>query len=333
MASIGFASVATQKAFDSIPDKLSSKLYFVADSQRIYKGDKDITQSVMIVDSFDNVPGNDIFDNKIYINRRTEEFRIRYGDDWIVILPEKVRLGSGVTPANANKIPTVNAILEYVESVVTVAGVTDVSYDVSTGTLSVTDDGVTTDTQLTGVAHDIDIDASSATVRIPMYGLPSVEVDLSGLDGLRSVDYDPEYRFDEQTVGPAVVITLGRFGLPDVQYAFDPSPFIDIYRGGETSSVLLNVDSDRYIYATVKVSTDADNHLEIREDGLYVDVSDKADKLTPGQYHENDVLIADNEGNIASSGVTINRTDRLTRSYDKVPSDMTVLEAISWKLI
>ena len=331
MASIGFASVATQQAFDNIAEKLSNKLYFVADSQRLYKGDVDITQSIIIVDSFDDTPGNNIFDNKIYINRLTQEFRIKYGNDWIVILPEKVTVGTAVKKANADKIPTVNALLEYVQSVVTIAGVTDVSYDVSTGTLSVTDDGEVTDTQLTGVAHDVDI--TSATVKIPMFGLPSVEVDLSGLDGLRSVDYNPEYEFDDGRIGPAVVITLGRFGLPDVEYAFDPAPFIDIYHGGQTSSVMMSIDQDKYIYATVKLSGQAGNHLEIKDDGLYVDVSDKADKLAAGTYHENDLLVADRDGNIASSGVKINTSDELSNSTDKVPSDMTVLKAISWKLI
>lgn len=330
MASIGFASVATQRAFDNIEDKLSTKLYFVADSQRLYKGDLDITQSIIIVDSFDATPGNNIFDNKIYINRHTQEFRIKYGNDWIVIQPEKISTGAGIKPGNANKIPTVNAILEYVQSVVTVAGVTAVSYDKPTGTLSVTDDGITTETQLTGVAHDINV--TSATVKIPMFGLPGVEVDLSGLDGLRSVEYDPNYTFDSGDSGPAVVITLGRFGLPDIQYAFDPQPFIDIYVGGETSSVALEVNN-KCIYATVKVSADSDNHLEIRQDGLYVDVSDKADKLSQGTYQPNDILIADNSGNITSSGVKINTSDELTNSTTSVPSDMTVLKAISWKLI
>ena len=333
MATIGFANVATQRAFDNLADKSTNKLYFVNDSQRLYKGNLDITQSVIIVDSFDIIPGNNIFDNKIYINRNTQEFRIKYGNDWIIILPEKVKLGADVNLSNADKLPTVNALLEYVESMVSSVGVTDVSYDVSTGTLSVTDDGVVTDTQFTGVAHDIDIDSSSATVRIPMYGLPSVEVDLSGLDGLRSVEYDPDYHFDDHTSGPAVVITLSRFGLPDAQYAFDPSPFIDIYHGGDTSSVLMSIDDNKYLYATVRVSNKSDNHLEIRDDGLYVDVSDKADKLAQGTYHENDVLIADSTGNISSSGSTINRSDELKDSYDSIPSDMTVLKAISWKLI
>lgn len=331
MATIGFANVATQRAFDNLAEKSSNKLYFVNDSQRLYKGDLDITQSIIIVDRFDETPGANIFNNKIYINRLTQEFRIRYGNDWIVILPEKVTLGTDVKRANGNKIPTVDALLDYVQSVVTIAGVTAVSYDVATGTLSVTDDGEVTDTQLTGVAHDIEVD--SATVKIPMFGLPSVEVDLSGLDGLRSVDYDPEYVFDDGSVGPAVVITLGRFGLPDIQYAFDPAPFIDIYNAGDTSSVLMSIDNNKYIYATVRISNQADNHLEIKDDGLYVDVSDKADKLTDGAYHIDDVLIADGEGNMASSGVRINQSDELTDSTNRIPSDMTVLRAISWKLI
>jgi hypothetical protein len=62
-------------------------------------------------------------------------------------------------------------------------------------------------------------------------------------------------------------------------------------------------------------------------------VSDKADKLASGSYHENDILLADASGNVASSGVKINRSEELSNSPDSVPSDMTVLRAMSWKLI
>ena len=213
-----------------------------------------------------------------------------------------------------------------------VAGVTDVTYDKTSGTLSVTDTGVTTETEFTGVAHNIEIDSTAATVKIPMFGLPSIEVDLSGLDGLRSVNYVPDYEFEDHTTGPAVVITLGRFGLPDIEYAFDPSPFIDIYKAHNTSTVMMNVE-DKYIYATVRVSSEQGNRIKVKEDGLYVDVSDKADKLASGEFNTNDILIANNEGNISSSHVSINQSDELTDSTNKVPSDMTVLKAISWKTI
>lgn len=94
-----------------------------------------------------------------------------------------------------------------------------------------------------------------------------------------------------------------------VTYSFvNVETLVDIYKGAETDSVVVAVSADNVITANVKVSAEAGNLIEVKEDGLFVavepvDISGKADKVEEVKAAQ--ILVDDGAGNLAASAVTI----------------------------
>lgn len=78
---------------------------------------------------------------------------------------------------------------------------------------------------------------------------------------------------------------------------------IDTYTGGDTSSISVSVDNNNVITANVKLHEATNNALVLEDDGLYVNISGKADKVGTG--HENEVALYDAEGNLTTNGKKI----------------------------
>ena len=85
---------------------------------------------------------------------------------------------------------------------------------------------------------------------------------------------------------------------PTVKYSFvDLSKLIDTYTAADNSITIAG-----YTVA-VKVSAAANNAIELKNDGLHVDISDKADKVTGATA--NNIAKLDANGNLADSGYTV----------------------------
>jgi hypothetical protein len=82
---------------------------------------------------------------------------------------------------------------------------------------------------------------------------------------------------------------------------------VDIYTSKDTDSTTTSI-VDNEISVNVKVSATEGNHLTIKDDGLYVsvtdtDISGKADKV--GANHENEVALYDTTGNLKAEGISV----------------------------
>lgn len=91
-----------------------------------------------------------------------------------------------------------------------------------------------------------------------------------------------------------------------VLYSFvDLTYLLDTYTGGNTSTAKVTVDG-KEITVAVNVSKEADNALQVKEDGLYVpksevvDISGKADKVANAT--EGNLAGLDANGNLTDSG-------------------------------
>ena len=110
--------------------------------------------------------------------------------------------------------------------------------------------------------------------------------------------------------GKPVLVMAVKGDDETVTYSFvNVETLVDIYTGEETDSITVAVSADNKISAVAKISAEAGNIIEVKEDGLYakvdpVDISGKADKVS--SVKEGQILVDDGAGNLDASGVTIN---------------------------
>lgn len=117
---------------------------------------------------------------------------------------------------------------------------------------------------------------------------------------------------DPQLEGKPVLVLAIKGDDATVSYSFlNMITLIDVYTGGETKTIKVNVKPDNSIEAEAKISAEEGNALVAKEDGLYVptpeamDISGKADKLTEDLVLANQIMVDDGNGNLKGSGKTI----------------------------
>ena len=162
--------------------------------------------------------------------------------------------------------PTTKAVADYVnakiEAVENAKGkfVTDVTYN--EGVLSVAKGGDPVATTLTGVVHAPTYDASTRTIKLPVFGGDELTIALGKDLVVTSGTYNAKDKNIELTITSGDVIKIPVGSL------------IDVYTGLATSTAEVTVSADNKISVKVKVSAKADNSITLEEDGLYVAVPD-----------------------------------------------------------
>lgn len=98
MAEVKFL-VGTQEQYNGVVSKDQNTLYFLTDTLKIMKGDKDYTSSVLLVTSF---PDSGQIQGKLYINTTTGVGQIWTGATWQTVL-DKVGLVNDLTTGGTDK--------------------------------------------------------------------------------------------------------------------------------------------------------------------------------------------------------------------------------------
>lgn len=303
----------------------AATLYFVADSERFYKGRLLLGHEVVIVDRFARTPGSEIFEDKLYVNKTDGELRVRVGDKWLIVKPGTITDVKDLTSSNGDKLVTAQPILDYIADQISRI-VSSVTYDSNNGTINVTKNGITKKSTLTGVAHDPTFDEDSFEFRMPVYAHPDVHIYMDRFDKVKSVRFEKDYTFTDGHVGPAIVLGTADYGQLIKEYACDATPLIDTYTDKTTNSIKITIDDEKTISADVIINPAKDNAISITTNGLMVDVSNKANKLT-GSAVENHVLVADSDGDLKDSGIMIS-THFDGTSNDTIPTSKAVKDAI-----
>jgi len=113
---------------------------------------------------------------------------------------------------------------------------------------------------------------------------------------------------------PVLVIAIKETasnGAVTTSYSFlDMTTLVDVYEAGDAS---INVNG--YTIA-VKISAATGNHLALGADGLMVDVSDKADKVSNAT--EGNIAALDANGNLTDSGHGVATTTEVTAMLTEV---------------
>ena len=224
-------------------------LYFVSDQNRIYKGTIPYSHPIELVDEF---PAAGLV-GTLYVNTSTKEGKAWNGSSWVT-----VQLAVSTTLDDSDEaIPTSKAVKEYVDGAVEdiVAGggaVTDVTYADKTITVKKGTNSATP-LQLTGLVDGAEYDGASGKLTFTTNGGTPIEINLPV----------------EQFLAAAAYHILSLKMTDNTKFDVDLGDLIDVYEAGETESISVTV-SDGTISATLKVSSEAENQLQIRSDGAYV---------------------------------------------------------------
>lgn len=245
--------ILTSAQYAAIDPKDDGTLYFVSDQNRIYKGTVPYSHPIELVDEF---PATGLV-GTLYVNTSTKEGKAWNGSAWVT-----VQLAVSTTLDDSDEaIPTSKAVKEYVDGAVEniVAGggaVTDVTYADKTITVKKGTNS-TTPLQLTGLVDGAEYDGASGKLTFTTNGGTPIEITLPVEQFLAAAAYDAETHILSLTM------------TDNTKFDVDLGDLIDVYEAGETESISVAV-SDGTITATLKVSAEAENQLQVRSDGAYV---------------------------------------------------------------
>lgn len=260
MAEVKF-SYGTKARYDALAPKDLDTLYFTTDTLQIFKGNTEYTKSTKMVSA---LPASGQIQGVIYFRMSDYTMHIWNGTEFVQL--NKKTVTQIPTSATNDDIPTSKAVADYVqakiEAVEGVKGkfVTDVTYNAGVLSVAKGDEPVTT--TLTGVIHEPTYDATTRTIKLPVFGGDTLTIALGKDLVVTNGSYNAKDKNIELTITSGDVIKIPVGAL------------VDIYVGVATSTATVTVSSDNKISVNVKVSAKANNSIVIEEDGLYVAVPD-----------------------------------------------------------
>ena len=262
--------ILTSAQYAAMDPKDDGTLYFVSDQNRIYKGTVPYSHPIELVDEF---PATGLV-GTLYVNTSTKEGKAWNGSAWVTVqlavsttlddsdeaIPTSKAVKESLDDSD-EAIPTSRAVKEYVDGAVEniVAGggaVTDVTYADKTITVKKGTNS-TTPLQLTGLVDGASYDGASGKLTFTTNGGTPIEITLPVEQFLAAAAYDAETHILSLTM------------TDNTKFDVDLGDLIDVYEAGETESISVAV-SDGTITASLKVSAEAENQLQIKSDGAYV---------------------------------------------------------------
>jgi hypothetical protein len=283
----------TMAQYAALESKDASALYFIKDTGKIFKGDQDFTESVRLVAAF---PETGIAQGVLYVNTATGEAKVYNGTAWTTV----VRPVDATVTEDSTNLVTSGAVYAAIDDAVGgidfSSYVTSVTYSADATKLTIAKGEQTSDIVLTKVATGMSYDGSTGVITLTDAEGTSIATANIPLDNFVKSGV---YNEDEQKI----VLTMQNGDVVEIPAA----DLVDVYVGGETSTVKITVktvDGAETIVADVKVSAEANNALVAKEDGLFVDISGKADKLAASTA-AGTVVVAGDAGAIAATTKTI----------------------------
>lgn len=297
---ISFIAI-TSTSYAAIAPKDNDALYFLSDTNQIYKGSTLYTGKISLVAAFPAKGEEGV----LYILSTTLEGRIWQSGEWATV----AKPYTTTVTATSEDLPTSKAVADYVLSQIqaaigsggVISGISYVSKDAATNEgiddrdLIVTKgDGTKETVHLANLVSSVEYDASNLipTFRLSCQADPIV-VNLPQDNFITSGTYNPTTKNIELTLkdGSKILIPAG--------------DLVDIYTGAETTTAGVTVSSSNVITASVKISGESGNALTTKSDGLYVDVnlSGKMDALGSGAADQ--IVTSDADGQVQRSGKTV----------------------------
>lgn len=176
--------------------------------------------------------------------------------------------------------------------------IVDIEYQDESGILAVVAyNKQQTELALNGLAKTPTYNPRELELRIPVIGQDDFTLSIPKDVYIQSLELVPDYE-DDGATHPALVLSLEENGNERYIVA-DATSIYNSYVGSDTSTMYVNVTSDNVISATVRISLAESNSLQTKADGLFVDISGKADRV---QIAEDYILVADGLGGFTKAG-------------------------------
>lgn len=276
---------------------LDTDLYFIADSGEIYRGSASYSQSVRTFTT-GNEPANPAV-NVLYINTDDLSGKIYNGTTWSDVIRPTV---SVVTESGENPVNSTAVIAYVAQEIAKITGegssvVTNITWDDANQILDIFKGSAKQSITLSGLGVDLSLSGGKLQLKDTEGNLIGTEV---SLDTERFVT-GGEYIASTKTI---VLYFDGKTGAESTDKIEIPvTDLVDTYTAGNTSSINMSVSSNQFT-ATVRISVEGGNALELKDDGLFVsvpDITNKINKVSGATAGNLPMLTAD--GSLEDSGI------------------------------
>ena len=304
-------------------NKDTNTLYFITDAKKIYKGNVDVTESVVVTNAstFSTPPVSGThFEGKLYVDITSFTVGMVSGSAWIILSPGYITDGVNWTPANSGKIATISAIEAKFAELLS-QNLPDVSY--SNGTLTLGSGENTKTAQLTGVVSQPSY--SDLVLTLPVIGGDSVVVNLPKDNFVRSGHYEANAKLPGGGTGPALVLVVDSDNEPggETEIVIPAAELVQIMTADNAGKdITVTITENGVISASAKIDTATGNALVTGENGLKVQIID------PSVVTDH-IVFSGGNGTLKDSQLTVLTSGAMGNSATTVPVSSVIATAIS----
>lgn len=282
--------------FDAMDTHESRVLYFISDTKELYRGDHNYSSAIVFHNDGARPERGAI--GKLYINNANKEGTTWDGTKWSVVIP-----AISSTVLDGNNQPVSNpvsgvAVKNYVDTVAanTLSQcVTAMRWDATNKQVMYTVNNVERAVPLTRLATALTYDSSTGVVSLKDLNNDTISSINIPLD-----NFVTDGHYDNTDATLVLEFKNG------TEVRIPAADLVQLYHDLDSTTVDITIANDattgeNTIKADVKISAQADNALEVKSDGLYIPpTTSKMDKVGTG--HQDEVIVADANGNAAASG-------------------------------
>ncbi len=254
-------------------------LYFITDTQRIYKGADVVAMTSVLYpatmpDASTMTAGTlYVYDEKIYT----------LIDDQVVCLNKSLAAGA------------ISSLTMFDASVVDTAADEELSAAKLSTSAKVAAD---IESAKQHSAHDVAFDSSVYKLTIPMYGLDDLVISIPRC--VKSGRYESDYELPDGQRGKAIVLVIDAPNEPtgEKEIVIPASALVQTYTGVSGNDIKVTVSDDNKIKAELNISP-TESKLKVTETGIELDLSDYANRASAEDADKLAIITAD--GNLAGS--------------------------------
>lgn len=282
-----WATVPLKENYDALAVKDTKTLYFIENTGELFKGDKPFNEPTILVDTLPTVPAK----GKIYILNSDLSGQVWTGTEWkLVIKPIATVLNDTDIQSNAVSGETIKAyITDKLAAEVKSKYIDTISYDPASNSLKYLVNAVEHDVPLSDFITNASYDSATGVITFTTKVGDPITINIPKDNFVKAGTYD--------NANKQIVLTL----QDDTTVTIPAADLVNLNSFQNTQTVENTVDGSGVVSINVKVSAEAQNSLQIKDDGLYVQQG-----VTTVETGKTDELLTANEdGSFKASGTKI----------------------------
>ena len=291
-------TLLTRAQFDAMQTYEPRVLYFISDTKELYRGNVNYSSAVVFHADGERPALGAI--GKLYFNTNNGEGTTWNGSAWVTVIPH---INESVTDAEGKGVtlPVSGiAVKNYVDTVAanTLAKcVTNITWDDKARAVVYTVDNKNHSVPLTKLGTTLAYNAQTGVVSLKDLNNNTIsEINIPLDNFVTGGSYNDQKKALILNFKNGTNVEIPAASLVQLYHDYD-TPTVDV-------TIRTDEQGNNVIAADIKLSATPDNAIEIKEDGLYIPpTTTKMDKV--GEGHEDEVIIADYNGNAKASGYKI----------------------------